>query len=79
MTDSQYPDEREGAQALAAAWQCAEEELASLRVRELRQLSESESARRFARLLCPPAPYPLRKTSGLVEQQRVFARLRNAS
>jgi hypothetical protein len=43
----------------------------------LRQLSEVEAAQRFARLLWQPAAYPLRKESGLVEQQRIFSRLRN--
>ena len=79
MIDSLYPDEREGAKALADAWQCAEAELTSLRIRELRQMSEAESAQRFARFLSPPGPYPLRKSSGLVEQQRIFARLRTIS
>lgn len=79
MIDSRYQGEREGAKALADAWQCAEKELASLRIRELRQMSETESAQRFARFLSPPGPYPLRTSSGLVEQQRIFARLRNAS
>lgn len=79
MIDSHYRDEREGAKALADAWQCAHEALASVRIRELRQMSETESAERFARLLSPPGPYPLRKSSGLVEQQRIFDRLRTIS
>lgn len=45
--------------------------------RELRQLNETEAAYRFARLLNIPGPYPLRPTSGLVEQQRLFNRLRD--
>lgn len=78
MSDPHDQDEQDAAKALADAWQCAGEELAALRIRELRQMSEAESAQRFARFLSPPGPYPLRKSSGLVEQQRIFARLRNA-
>lgn len=56
-------------------WQRAHAELAADRVQRLRGLSEIDAARQFAELLQIRGPYPLRRTSGLVEQQRIFARL----
>lgn len=64
------------AQRYVRAWRRAAAELDRERLRDLRQLSETEAARRFANLLCVPPPYPLREGSGLVKQQRIFARLR---
>ena len=46
------------------------------RLHHLQQLSEREAAAQFARLLQIRGPWPLRPTSGLVEQQRILARLR---
>ena len=65
------------AQAYADAWRIAETLLESERLRALRQLSEEDSAQRFARLLCGSKTYPLRRGSGLVEQQRIFSLLRD--
>lgn len=79
MSDVRLEYERDGAQALADAWRDTQQALAAVRIRELRQMSETESAQRFARLLGPPAPNPARTSSGLVEQQRIFSRLRSAS
>lgn len=62
---------------LVAAWQLAHDALEAERRSRLLQLSERDSAQCFARLLCLSTPYPLRESSGLVEQQRVFERLRN--
>jgi hypothetical protein len=67
----------DGAKTLVAVWQRAHDALEVERQRNLRQLSEQGSAQCFARLLRLSTPYPLRESSGLVEQQRVFARLRN--
>ena len=67
------------AQRYVLAWRRAATELERERLRDLRQLSEVEAARRFAKLLCAPPPYPLRESSGLVEQQRIFARLRRGN
>lgn len=64
------------AQDYVRAWHRAGAELDRQRLQDLRQLSETEAARRFARLLSQPLPYPLREGSGLVEQQRIFNRLR---
>lgn len=58
-------------------WRRAEDLLEAQRLRDLKALSELESARRFASVLRVYTPYPLRPSSGLVEQQRVFNRLRN--
>lgn len=79
MSEPKKQNERDAAQAFVGAWQRAEKALNALRIQELRRMGETESAQRFARLLSPPAPYPLRKSSGLVEQQRIFARLRKVS
>lgn len=64
------------ARAYAHKWEETGAALARERLRELRSLSELEAARRFARLLSRPLPYPLRASSGLVEQQRIFDCLR---
>ena len=63
-------------QALARAWQQTAAAGEPKRLQALRQLSELEAAQRFARLLAIPLPYPVREGSGLVEQQRIFDRLR---
>lgn len=64
------------AAAYVRAWRLRSEALDVERLRDLRQLSEVEAARRFAQWLRPTLPCPLRESSGLVEQQRIFARLR---
>ena len=46
---------------LVAAWQRAQPELEAERLRELRRMSEQESAKRFAQLLSLVKPYPLRE------------------
>ncbi|MGA8262033.1 MAG: hypothetical protein WB783_17615 [Arenicellales bacterium] len=66
-----------GARQYANAWRRAGPELERERLRALRRLSEAEAAKRFALLLRLPGPYPLRPSSGLVEQQRIFSRLRS--
>jgi hypothetical protein len=59
------------------AWQEAGPRLEAIRRRELRELNAFEAIA----LLCGPADYTVpprapKPTSGLVEQQRLFARLR---
>jgi hypothetical protein len=73
---AQKPQRGDGAAAWVTKWQRAQDLLEAQRLRELRSLSERESAQRFARLLRINIPYPLRGSSGLVEQQCIFARLR---
>lgn len=68
-----------GAGAYAHKWEKAGVALEAERLRELRALSELEAARRFARLLSGPLPYSLRPGSGLVEQQRIFSRIRHTA
>lgn len=63
-------------EAYVRAWRQTAAALEPKRLQALRQLSEIEAAQRFARLLTIPLPYPQRDGSGLVEQQRIFARLR---
>jgi hypothetical protein len=67
------------ATALAQAWQQRSELLERERLLRLRALSEYDAAQLFARLLSVAAPYPLHRGSGLVEQQRIFSRLRAKS
>ena len=64
------------AESYAAAWRRAGPELDAKRLQKLRDLSEEDSARCFAELLRPIGELPLRSSSGLVEQQRIFARMR---
>lgn len=64
---------------LVESWRRAHEALETRRLRELRSLNEQDSAQRFALLLRLDGPYPLRLTSGLVEQQSILARLRERS
>ena len=62
----------------AATWESAGEALAALRARELAAMTDDDARRAIADLFddasWPDAP--VRVTSGLVEQQRLFARLR---
>lgn len=58
------------------AWRDAQTVLEAERLQRLRGLSERDAARQFAELLQIRGPYPLRPSSGLVEQQRLLARLR---
>jgi len=67
---------RSEAESYAAAWRRAGPELDAKRLQKLRSLSEEDSARCFAELLAPIGELPLRSSSGLVEQQRLFARMR---
>lgn len=69
-------DEAQAAKAYADAWAARSLELEQLRLRQLRKMTQAESARRFAELLAPQTGIRLRAGSGLVEQQRLFARLR---
>jgi len=77
MESSQSPGNHSEAELLVDAWQRAQPELEAERLRALRQMTERESAWRFAHLLCLVKPCPLRESSGLVEQQRIFSRLRD--
>lgn len=66
------------AEAYVRRWRRTAAAMNAERLRELRRLTESEAAQRFARLLSRSSGYPLRPGSGLVEQQRIFARLRRS-
>lgn len=77
MSEARSADRDTDARAWVERWRRAQELLEAERLRELRAMSERESAQRFARLLRIDPPYPLRPSSGLVEQQRILARLRD--
>jgi len=66
----------DSAAEFARRWRCAGDALEARRLEDLSSLSERDSARRFANLLRLEGAYPLRPSSGLVEQQRIFDRLR---
>jgi len=68
--------DQQTARDLAKRWKRAESELDARRLPSLRALTEREAAKKFATLLRLEGTYPLRPSSGLVEQQRVFDRLR---
>ncbi len=64
------------AKEMVDVWDEAQAALEAERLQRLRGLSEQDAARQFAQLLQIRSPYPLRPSSGLVEQQRLLARLR---
>lgn len=74
-TESSRPTD--DAAKLVERWLRAQPALEAERLGRLRGLSERDAAQQFARLLQLSGPYPLRSTSGLVEQQRILTRLRN--
>ncbi len=61
---------------LVATWRQAQPVLEAERLRRLHSLSERDAAEQFASLLHWGGVYPLRPTSGLVEQQRILQRMR---
>lgn len=65
------------AKAMVDVWREAQAALEVERLMRLRSLSEQDAARQFAQTLQFRGPYPLRPSSGLVEQQRLLARLRS--
>ncbi len=62
----------------AETWARAGKELAEVERRELESMTEAEACAQALALMSMPLPpdLPERKTSGLVEQQRWFAKLR---
>ena len=62
----------------AETWGRAGNELSALRRRELQAMTDDDIRRAIADLFSGPLPpdLPARATSGLVEQQRLFAVLR---
>ncbi len=71
------PDSNNAAEAVVEVWREAMAVLETDRLQRLQSLSEQDAARQFTQLLQLPGPYPLRPTSGLVEQQRLLERLRS--
>lgn len=66
----------DSARTLAERWRQAQPTLEQERLQRLQKLSERDAALQFARLLQIRGTWPLRPSSGLVEQQRILARLR---
>jgi len=62
----------------AETWERAGRELSALRRRELQAMTDDDVRRAVAELFSGPFPpdLPPRATSGLIEQQRLFAVLR---
>ena len=77
MINDRHQNIDDSAAELVRRWRRAGDALETQRLEDLRSLSEADSARRFANLLRLEGSYPLRPSSGLVEQQRIFERLRN--
>jgi hypothetical protein len=73
------PPDDAGAQAYVSAWRRTAAALEAERLRSLQRMTEIEAAQRFALLLSTPVRLTPRSDSGLVEQQRIFSRLRNPS
>lgn len=69
----------EAASEMVDRWRRSHAMLEKERLQALRGLGERDAALRFARLLQINGSYPLRPTSGLVEQQRILARRRKRS
>jgi hypothetical protein len=70
MSAAEHERSRERAQR-----QLGHDRIEQMRREQLRQMTEADAARIFSQL-DPPRPYVLRPTSGLVEQQLRFAKLR---
>lgn len=64
------------AKEMVDVWRKGQAALEAERLQRLRGLSELDGARQFAQVLQILSPYPLRPSSGLVEQQRLLSRLR---
>jgi hypothetical protein len=61
-----------------ASWQAAQAALREIRAADLRALTDHEAVLAFADLYALVAGEPIaREVTGLVEQQRLFARLRS--
>jgi len=76
---SAEPDEEQVTRAVVAQWQAAGPELAAIRRREVAALTNEEALDATLDLLAALdvlPPLPLRRSTGLVAQQRLFARAR---
>ena len=70
-------DERE-LRAFVDAWRMASERLEALRCEDLRNVEVSGQIEALSSAFEATLAGPIRKSSGLVEQQKVFARMRRA-
>lgn len=67
-------DSQASANEAVRRWKDASRLLEQERLERLRALTETEAAQVFAELLSLRGAYPLRPTSGLVEQHRILRR-----
>lgn len=63
-------------QRWASAWKIAGEYLARERMARLRAMADDDVREIIARIFTEPLPPPLKRESGLVQQQRLFRKLR---
>lgn len=63
-------------QRWAGAWKIAGEYLARERMTRLRAMADDDVRTIIARIFTAPLPTPLKRESGLVQQQRLFRKLR---
>ena len=71
-------DEKSELRAFVDAWRTASERLEELRREELRTVEVSEHIEALTGAFEATRATPVRKSSGLVEQQKVFARMKHA-
>ena len=71
-------DTKSELRAFVGAWQIASERLEALRREHLRAVEVSDHIEALAGAFEATLQGPVRKSSGLVEQQKVFARMKNA-
>jgi len=76
MAASLTPEMREQLRRHIDTWRAAGPALEEIRLRELRALDTCEAVRQIFGSFLPPANPGRNATSGLVEQQALFARLR---
>ena len=67
-------DSQTSADEAVRRWRDASQLLEQERLQRLKALTETEAAQLFAELLSLRGAYPLRQSSGLVEQQRILRR-----
>ena len=71
-------DDENELRAFVDAWRMASDRLEALRREDLRRIEVSGQIEALASAFEATLAGPIRKSSGLVEQQKVFARMRHA-
>ena len=70
------PREIDGIRRRIAAWATAHDFLERERAERLRSMSDDECRAIIARIFAGPSPATIPRCSGLIEQQRLFRKLR---